>query len=68
MSFILWINPGGDEVSKFQNDLQIQSDFTLASATSAKNICLKILMNEKVLYLLGLVLLGYLGTANINVT
>ena len=61
-------NPVGDEVSKFQNDLQIQSDFTLASATSAKNICLKILMNEKVLYLLGLVLLGYLGTADINVT
>ena len=44
-------NRVGDEVSKFQNDLQIQSDFTLASATSAKNICFKILMNEKVLYL-----------------
>ena len=40
LSFILWINPcledpSGDKVSKFQNDLQIQSDFTLASATSA---------------------------------
>ena len=61
-------NPVGDEVSKFQNDLQIQSDFTLASATSAKNKCFKILMNEKVLFLLRLVLLGYLGTADINVT
>ena len=58
-------NPvGDDEVSKFQNDLQIQSDFTLASATSAKNICFKILMNEKFLYLylsflLQLVFLSY---------
>ena len=43
-------NPVGDEVSKFQNDLQIQSDFTLASATSAKNIWFKILMNEKLFY------------------
>ena len=44
-------NPGGDEVSKFQNDLQIQSDFTLASATSAIRTFFQVQMNEKVLYL-----------------